>query len=568
MPVWAKLTPSTTDIVVEARGAFLGGADAIVSSNTFPSLPPIDPETLEFEMNVDGLVSSGGLGGPAILPLSMAKMAQLTQAFPDKAFSGIGGIADFSHALNYFLLGCGTVQVCTAAMLDHAIGPNVIKALIAGMRESMERHGWNDARGLPRHPPRSRRHALADPQARREGLSRRLRRGRLRRRDRDALMTRSEVILEDTFDRRQPVSSKNDLDPTFVEVTEDLSASPLWNPDLAPTPLARRTWSTYHIAALWIGMSVVITTYTLASGLMQQGMTWWQAMLTILLGNAIVLLPMILNAHAGTKYGVSFPVLCRASFGVRGREHPRDPARARRLRLVRHPDVDRRARAEHAARRRVAGVGGHCRRHLDLVRDLLGRSRSGSSSTVSKGSRSSRAGRRRCCSAAARCCLDGRSSAAAASVTSSANRCGCRQTHVPFWRLFPAALTANVGYWATLSLNIPGLHALRAKPAIAGARPGARPAGDDDGVRVHRRGGDQRDDRAVRRSDLGSGRAHRAHRQRARHHLRRAHRPARAADDEHGGQRRVAGERLLEPRAAAYQLRHRRADHRGHRHRR
>ena len=129
VPVWAKLTPSTTDIVVEARGAFLGGADAITSSNTFPSLPLIDPETLEFEMNVDGYVSTGGLGGPAILPLSLAKMAQLTQAFPDKAFSGIGGIAEFAHALNYFLLGCGTVQVCTAAMLDHAIGPNVIKTL-------------------------------------------------------------------------------------------------------------------------------------------------------------------------------------------------------------------------------------------------------------------------------------------------------------------------------------------------------------------------------------------------------------------------------------------------------
>src|SRR3954468_13430081 len=68
VPIWAKLTPSTTDIVVEARGALLGGADAISSSNTFPSLPPIDPETLEFEMNVDGYVSSGGMGGPAILP--------------------------------------------------------------------------------------------------------------------------------------------------------------------------------------------------------------------------------------------------------------------------------------------------------------------------------------------------------------------------------------------------------------------------------------------------------------------------------------------------------------------
>jgi len=153
VPVWAKLTPSTTDIVVEARGAFLGGADAITSSNTFPSLPLFDPETLEFEVNVDGYVSSGGLGGPAILPLSMAKMAQLTQAFPDKAFSGIGGVADFAHALNYFLLGCGTVQVCTAAMLDHAIGPNVIQRLTTGMQAAMERRGWNsleDFRGLRR----------------------------------------------------------------------------------------------------------------------------------------------------------------------------------------------------------------------------------------------------------------------------------------------------------------------------------------------------------------------------------------------------------------------------------
>jgi len=108
----------------------------------------------------------------------------------------------------------------------------------------------------------------------------------------------------------------------FVEVSEDLSGSPLWNPDLAPTSVNRRTWSTYNIAALWIGMSVVITTYTLASGIMQQGMNWWQAMLTILLGNTIVLVPMILNAHAGTKYGVSFPVLCRASFGVRGANIP------------------------------------------------------------------------------------------------------------------------------------------------------------------------------------------------------------------------------------------------------
>jgi dihydroorotate dehydrogenase len=156
VPVWAKLTPATSDIVLEAGAVFTGGADAVVSSNTFPSIPLIDPDTLEFEMNVDGLVSSGGLGGPAILPLALAKMAQMTKAFPEKSFSGIGGIADFSHALNYFLLGCGTVQVCTAAMLDNAIGPNVIKRLLAGMHQFLEKNahrGWTkleDFRGIRR----------------------------------------------------------------------------------------------------------------------------------------------------------------------------------------------------------------------------------------------------------------------------------------------------------------------------------------------------------------------------------------------------------------------------------
>jgi dihydropyrimidine dehydrogenase (NAD+) subunit PreA len=145
VPIWAKLTPSTTDIVMEARAAFAGGADAISSSNTSTSLPLIDPETLEFEIHVDGYVSTGGLGGPAILPLSLAKMSQMTQAFPEKSFSGIGGIASFSHALSYFLLGCGTVQVCTAAMLDRAIGPNVIRGLKQGMEEFFEKNahrGW------------------------------------------------------------------------------------------------------------------------------------------------------------------------------------------------------------------------------------------------------------------------------------------------------------------------------------------------------------------------------------------------------------------------------------------
>jgi nucleobase:cation symporter-1, NCS1 family len=113
-----------------------------------------------------------------------------------------------------------------------------------------------------------------------------------------------------------------DRDAILAAELTGISSSPLWNADLAPTPPARRTWSTWNIAALWIGMSVVITTYTLASGLMSQGMNWWQALVTILLGNTIVLIPMMLNAHAGTKYGISFPVLCRASFGVLGANVP------------------------------------------------------------------------------------------------------------------------------------------------------------------------------------------------------------------------------------------------------
>ena len=156
VPVWCKLTPSTTDIVIEAAACFRGGADAIVSSNTFPALPPIDPETLEFEINVDGLVSSGGMGGPAIFTMSLAKMAQMTRAFPDKSFSAIGGVTEFRQALSYFLIGAGTVQVCTAAMLDSAIGPNVIRNLNNGLREFIERNadkawtGVEDFRGIRR----------------------------------------------------------------------------------------------------------------------------------------------------------------------------------------------------------------------------------------------------------------------------------------------------------------------------------------------------------------------------------------------------------------------------------
>lgn len=92
----------------------------------------------------------------------------------------------------------------------------------------------------------------------------------------------------------------------------------LINDDLAPVALSERTWTLKNIAALWVGMAVCIPTYTLASGLIGAGMTWWQALLTVFLGNLIVLIPMTLNAHPGTAYGIPFPVLLRASFGIRG----------------------------------------------------------------------------------------------------------------------------------------------------------------------------------------------------------------------------------------------------------
>ena len=482
------------------------------------------------------------MGGPAILPLSLAKMAQLTQAFPDKSFSGIGGVAEFAHALNYFLLGCGTVQVCTAAMLDHAIGPTVIKTLLAGMADDDGAARLDVARGFPRRHARSRRRAFEDPAPGRRRVSRRLRQ-------------RGYAASDVPAARRRPWSmTAGTVRTDVVELTADLSASPLWNPDLAPTPAASRTWSTYHIAALWIGMSVVITTYTLASGLMQQGMTWAQAMLTILLGNSIVLIPMMLNAHAGTKYGVSFPVLCRAAFGVKGANVP-----ALLRAFV--------ACGWFGIQTWIGGLALHA---------LLGAAFPGwlalpgnvwiafaafwavQVAIIVRGLEGIKALE----SWSAPLLLGGgalllgwaisRGGGLGHILTESAR---LQKAHMPFWQLFPAGLTANVGYWATLSLNIPDFtrYARSQRSQVLGQALGL--PGDHDRVRVHRRRGDERDDRDLRRGDLGSGAAHRAHRQPAGDRARRAGGARRPAHDQHGGQRRVAGQRLLESRPEAHQLR-------------
>jgi len=101
-----------------------------------------------------------------------------------------------------------------------------------------------------------------------------------------------------------------------------MNNSSLINDDLAPIPQEKRKWGTWNYAALWISMSLCIPTYMLASSLIGGGMNWWQAILTIFLGNTIVLVPMILNGHAGAKYGIPFPVFARASFGTKGANIP------------------------------------------------------------------------------------------------------------------------------------------------------------------------------------------------------------------------------------------------------
>ena len=106
------------------------------------------------------------------------------------------------------------------------------------------------------------------------------------------------------------------------EADSALGVSRLHNDDLAPVPIAKRTWTTYNYIALWIGMAHNVATWTLAAGLIALGMAWYQAILTIMIANVLVLIPMLANSHAGTKYGIPFPVFARASFGVWGANLP------------------------------------------------------------------------------------------------------------------------------------------------------------------------------------------------------------------------------------------------------
>lgn len=118
------------------------------------------------------------------------------------------------------------------------------------------------------------------------------------------------------------ITTNADLDTQGATTQTGQYDSDLWNADLAPTTEATRTWTWVHFAALWVAMVVCVPTYMLAAGLVSEGMAWWQAILTVLLGNVIVLIPMLLIGHAGAKYGVPFPVLLRSAFGTKGAKIP------------------------------------------------------------------------------------------------------------------------------------------------------------------------------------------------------------------------------------------------------
>jgi len=156
VPIWVKLTPSTSKLVDAAGAAYEAGAASISLCNTFPSLPLMDPETMKFEVEVDGLVTSGGLGGLAILHQALQRVSDISKAYPDAAISGIGGIRGFREAFNFIVHGAGNLQVCTAAMEEKGsggVGVNLIKELTADLNDYLERKNYSsieEFRGVAR----------------------------------------------------------------------------------------------------------------------------------------------------------------------------------------------------------------------------------------------------------------------------------------------------------------------------------------------------------------------------------------------------------------------------------
>ena len=241
--------------------------------------------------------------------------------------------------------------------------------------------------------------------------------------------------------------------------TDEIAGSGYANGDLAPVPIERRTWTTYNYTALWIGMSHCIPTYLLASGLILVGMNWLQALITIGLANLIVLVPMLLNSHAGTKYGIPYPVFARASFGLRGANLPavlralvacpgsasRPGSAARGLRPDRRGGRDR-LDARHAGHRRVP---------VDAVAivAISGCSRWRSSCaawTRCAGSRTGPPGRADRSDRAVHLYGDQSARLRPDPVQAGQARLGQQS-----WPIFFPSLMGMIAFWSTLSLNMP-----------------------------------------------------------------------------------------------------------------
>ena len=238
------------------------------------------------------------------------------------------------------------------------------------------------------------------------------------------------------------------------ELVDAPLASAHYSADMAPTNRAHRKWAAKDMAALWISMAACVPTYQLASSLITEGMNWTQAIITIFLGNVIVLIPMVLNAHAGTKYGVSFPVLCRASFGVKGANVPamlRAAVACGWFGIQTWIGALALDTLMTAAWSGWTGVSGHVAIAFAAfwgIQVLI----------IFKGTEGIKALE----SWSAPLLLAGgallllwaiRNGGGLGNVLSQSMK--LQKGTADFWKLFPAALTANVGYWATLSLNIP-----------------------------------------------------------------------------------------------------------------
>ncbi|MEP1767002.1 MAG: tRNA-dihydrouridine synthase [Sulfitobacter sp.] len=156
VPIWVKLTPANSSLVDGATAAYAAGASAISVCNTFPSLPLMDPETLKFEVEVDGLVTSGGQGGLAILNQALQRVSDISRALPNKEISGIGGIRGFHEAFNFIVHGAGNLQICTAAMEEKGsggVGVKLIQELKQDLTDYLQRKGHasiEEFRGIAR----------------------------------------------------------------------------------------------------------------------------------------------------------------------------------------------------------------------------------------------------------------------------------------------------------------------------------------------------------------------------------------------------------------------------------